>query len=285
MGSRRFSPEYRELYKRGPFPGQIDPWAETGRYFHQIHGGMIDELQDMLQDTLIEMGYQVGREASLQIVTTRQPDLYVERVEHPKTLQTRWDYETAASEILMEPGTAILEYEPELSALYVYDITAGDLVTVIEIISPSNKVNPNDIARYQTERKQLFLAQGVNVVEIDATRSYKRLITHVLTQDHAYHIAIFLPGDLPRVLVNDYGEPLKRFALPLREEVVPVDTQAAYDRAYQSGAVGGLIYKEGQYIEDALPFPSLLTEAQQQEALAAVKAWQDELARLREGQH
>ena len=94
------------------------------------------------------------------------------------------------------------------------------------------------------------------------------------------NIAIYLPGDLPRVLVSGWNEPLKPFALPLRDSVVRVETQAIYDAAYRLGGIAGHIDRENGYHIEKLPFPSLLTDEQKQSAVEAITAWQMELKRL-----
>jgi hypothetical protein len=117
-------------------------------------------------------------------------------------------------------------------------------------------------------------------MEIDPTRSVKRLLHDVLVTTYAYHVAVYLPQQVPRVIGVEYGEPLKRVALPLRGEVVPMELQAAYDFAYRQASVAGHIHSEGRYTEGNLPFPTLLTEDQRREALTTVENWQTELARL-----
>lgn len=273
------SAQYVEHYKRGPFPGQMDAWAEAGRYFQQIHASMIDSLIDSMQDMLIEMGYEAGREVSLQIVQNRQPDIYVWQDEAAQS--KAWSYAAAAEKIQFEPGTAILIEEPELDAIHIVD-SSGTLVTVIEIISPRNKTNTHDMQVYQSQRATLFLRQNVNVVEIDATRSVKRLLPHALTASYPYHIGIFVPGDMPRVLVNELDQPLKKVALPLRADVIGIDPQSAYDTAYQRVAIAGKVLKETRYSADSLPFPTTLTDDQRQHALAAVDQWRTELERLQQ---
>jgi hypothetical protein len=273
------SQAYIDLYKRGPFPGMIDPWAEVGRYFHQIHAGMIGALLIQLQDDLIARGYQAGRETSLQVMEHTQPDLFIHR---PGNLQPqrKWDYPAAAQAVLMEPGEALsgLQPEPELDALFIKQI-GGTLVTVVEVISPSNKVRIEDIERYQARRNQL-LAQGVNVVEIDCTRSIKRLVNDVAVQGALYQVVIHLPGQTGRWFGSGYGEAIKPLALPLRGEALPMEPQAAYDAAYQQAAIAGQIHDEARYTTADLPFVSLLTEAQQRAALAAVAEWLDQLKGL-----
>lgn len=277
---RGFSGREIELYEQGPFPGRIDPWAEMGRYFQQIHSGMIDHFLSQTRSTLMEMGYITGREASLQIAEGREPDVFIQRAMDAPLPALRWNYDEAATEILAEPGV-LIEADVSLQAVHIKSGDLGRLVTVVEIISPNNKTKPQLVADYRTRRERLLLDHGVNVVEIDPTRSVRRLLNDSFVNDFAYHVAVFIPGDSPRVIGTEYGQPLSRIALPLRGEVVPLETQAAYNHAYQLVTIAAQIHNNQHYSENHLPFPSLLTEVQQQEALAAVKAWREELAKLR----
>ncbi len=275
-----YSLEYIQHYKQGAFAGTVDPWVENGRYFQQLHSGMINSLQDQLQDVLIARGYQAGKEASLQIFAGREPDIYVESLTPKETPGAHWDYDAAATALAVEPGIPVAMQDDDLDALHIHDMQTGDLITVIEIVLPCNKTHVPEMTLYQVQRSTVFLTRGVHVVEIDLTRSIKRLLFNALTQHHAYHTAIFLPHDLPRVVGYDVMQPIKPFALPLRNEVLPVNLQMAYDAAYQRGALAGLILRETDYALDDLPFPSLLTEAQQQILRQAVQAWKTRLAEL-----
>lgn len=276
---KRLSPEYVEHRLRGPFPNRVDPWAEVGRYFHQIHLGMIGSLLSQIQILLLPLGYEAGRETSLFILEGREPDLYIK---HEQTLQTstNWDYRTAAEAIRAEAGVAVEISLPEQDAIHVRDIETGKLITVVEIVSPSNKTSQPDIEAYRSRRDNV-IRQGVNVVEIDATRSVKRLLQDVLTRAYAYHVAVYLPGQTGRLIGINYAEPLKRVALPLRGEVIPMELQDAYDAAYRQASIAGQIYSDGGYTEDNLPFPTLLTEPQRREATQAVQAWIERLEQLK----
>jgi hypothetical protein len=167
-----------------------------------------------------------------------------------------------------------------LDSVYIYQVGNRHLVTIAEIISPGIKDSQKTIWQYQ-ERRTRFLQKGINVVEIDLTRSVKRLIGDRMGDLYPYHIAVYLPEEFPRFIGVDFGEPLKRVALPLQREVVAVELQAAYDHAYLAARIPIHIRKEGNYDEKALPFPSLLIPPQRHEALAAVAQWQAELERLR----
>ncbi len=262
-------------YKTGPFPGRIDPWAEDDHFFHSIHNQMIGLLLEQLSDTLFAMGYVAGTETSLQIAEGREPDIFVLRGETPYP-QPRLDYALAAQEMLAEAGEPVMALS-ELDALHIHEAKTGDLVTVVEIVSPGNKRSAYDIFAYQERRSRLFLEKGVNVVEIDMTRSNKRLVNHARTQQTPYHVAIFLPGDGLRIVSIALENPLSRIALPLRGEVTAMELHTAYENAYRQLTTAWHIQHRTAYQESALPFSSLMTDAQRQAAIEAVKVWQEQL--------
>lgn len=274
-----YSEKYIEHLKAGSFPGSIDPWSEAGRYFHQLHGAMITDLIMQIQDKLLMRGYIAGREASLQIMENRQPDIAIHHQQEGEIPKQAWDYHNAAQAVMAEPGVALEATPPELDAIFISDFEGGRLVTVVEIVSPRNKTEFSVIREYQ-ERRDQMRRQGVNVVEIDLTRSVKRLIHDPLVDPYSYHIAIHLYDQIPRLIGIAFGESLKRCALPLRQEVIPVELQDAYKHAYHQNSLAGHIQRETSYHEDALPFPSLFSPQQRQQLLQKIQTWQAELNRL-----
>lgn len=268
-----YSPEYVEHLKQGPFPNRVDPWAEIGWYFQQIHAGLISHLVEQLDPQLMLMGYFLGREASLQVAQRREPDIFIESRRPSRKGLTRWNYQTAAEALALEGGMAA-DDELDLDALHIRSLETGDLVTVVEVVSPSNKVGT--MLAYR-EYRAYMLHQGVNVVEIDITRSEKRLLQNRWTNEYPYHIAIHLPGETPLVIGIEFEQNLKSFALPLRAEVIGIDTQRAYDYGYRIVTVAGHLNEEGDYQLNKLPFPSLLTEVQKQELMNSVYEWKKTL--------
>ncbi|MBI1279193.1 MAG: DUF4058 family protein [Anaerolineaceae bacterium] len=272
---------YRETYKQGPFPHRIDPWGEAPRYFQQIHSGIINDILNQIQDTIFDMGYLAGKETSLLITDQGKPDVFVRSRQTTDITKSNWNYSQAASTVMAEPGLELSgDVFPEPDAIHITHRSTGELVTIVEIISPRNKDRSGDMWDYIERRNRLIYGKGVNVVELDLTRSVKRLTQDILAETYAYHIAIYLFDEKPRFIGMDYGEALKRFALPLRHEVVGVDTQLAYDNAYQQAYIANHIEIENHYAESELPFPSLLTDAQIREAKESVTIWREELKRL-----
>lgn len=271
--------DYVEHRKQGPFPNRVDLWAEIGRYHKQIHAGMIDVIASDLETELASRGYFISREASLQIATDREPDIFVRHDTPPSTGMRVEAYMRAAVAIRIEPGEVALVDDPlERSALHIRKLESGDLVTVLEIISPSNKYGA--VRLYQDYRTRL-LHQGVQFVELDFTRSKQRLLENRLTEAYPYHIAVYLPDDPPLVIGIELDTPLKDFALPLRNEVVPVHTQAAYTTVYRRYDLAAQLEHEQRYNADDLPFPSTLTPAQRDDALQRVSTWLEKFYQLR----
>jgi hypothetical protein len=232
MPAMGFTTDEIKLYQDGPFPGRVDPWAEDDHYFQMIHASMIDSLLEMTQRGLAEMGYFAGREASMQILEGREPDVFIRFALAPPKDAPHFSYELAAVEALAEPGLVTYE-ESAIDAIYVRS-SVGDMVTIIEVISPRNKRDRNTIQAYRERRLRLCIERGINLMEIDITRS-----------------------------------------------VIRLTAPSAYERAYQRNHIAQHSQIDHQYAEDHLPFPSLLTDEQRAEALAAVKAWQAALAEAR----
>ncbi len=269
---------YRETYKQGPFPHLIDPWAEAPRYFQQIHSGIINDILTQIQDTIFDMGYLAGKETSLLVTERREPDIFVPSHQTSSPSQSNWNYTQAASTVMAEPGLELSgDAFPEPDAIHITHRETGDLVTIVEIISPRNKDRSSDMWDYIERRNRLIYSKGVNVVELDLTRSVKRLTQDILAETYAYHVVVYMSDQKPRFIGIDYGESLKRLALPLRHEVVGVDTQLAYDNAYQQAYIASHIEVENRYLESELPFSSLLSDPQIREAVETVSRWREAL--------
>jgi hypothetical protein len=280
--SNQFS-TYADRLEAGPFPGTTDPWAEVGCYFQQIHSDMLSEMLHRLRRPLWAKGYFIGKEVSLQIAERQEPDIHVSRQDIPTQSLPQRSYAALAAELTTDVGTAFQSDEAiaGLEAVYIRRIQpAGQLTTVVEVISPRNKTTPIEIDEYGERRRRLVYGRGVNVVEIDLSRSVKHMLRDPIVRAFAYHIAIHLPDEKGRLIGMDFGLPLKRFTIPLRSDGLPIDLQGLYNFGYQNAGIASQILYEHRYTERDLPFPSLLTEGQRQDALAAVARWRAELTRL-----
>jgi hypothetical protein len=263
-------PKVSQLLRQGPFSQGIDPWAEQGQYFHQLHGQMIGAILSQITEPLMARGYRLGREASLQIAEQTIPDIFIKDAHAQK--DNAWDYPQAVGAAAIEIGLALKPTSPELDALYVREGKTGQLVTILEIISPSNKSDSDEMQHYKMRRKRLR-DQAVHIVEVDLTRSVKRLIDGKMVHEYPYHIAIHLYDQYPRFLPMTLGDAPKTFALPLRADFIAVDLNTAYRQAYEAIAIAWHILEETGYSSDKLPFPSLLKDEERKPLFDAIEVW------------
>jgi hypothetical protein len=234
---------YTRLLRRGPFPGRIDPFAEDDRYFNQIHSGMINAIINQISEPLLQRGYILSKEASLQSTGNRN------------------------------------QHVAHLQCITIYDAKVHTLEAIIEIIAPSIKLNMAETKRYRRRRNQLFNRHHVYVIEMDLTRSVNHLFDHAAMS--LYNTVTFVPPDGVRLIAHTLTDGLKRYGLSLRGEIMPIDLQPAYDTAYQQAVIAAQIRAEEHYKPEYLPFPALLTTVQHDTILRAVEIWQAELKRLR----
>jgi hypothetical protein len=158
----------------------------------------------------------------------------------------------AAGVVFTEPLVIDVPDEPETQAfIEIRDLSAdGRVVTVLEVLSPSNK-QPGE-AREQYLRKQLELLQaGVSLVEIDLLREgdwivalpleklepslrtpYRVVVRRGWERFHAEYYAISLEERLPRIKV------------PLRptDADAPLELQTLMTQCYEDGGYEDIDY-------------------------------------------
>ncbi len=146
------------------------------------------------------------------------------------------------------------------------------LVTLIEILSPSNKRQGADREAYECKQQEV-LESDANLIEIDLLRAGERIYGHLMLADVVDQLPPPLPDYL--VLVNRAAKRHLREAayqifpvalrdtlpcipVPLRGEYadVPLDLQYAVNRAYDRGP-----YRRGAVDYSKDPPPPKLREA------------------------
>lgn len=260
-----------------PFPG-MDPWMEQqwGDAHHSLIQYARDQIQPLLPpDLRARIEERVFVEADGRRERNRFPDLRViERVRASRPVVSTGSAVATAGEVTVaRPLVVYLADEPMTEGvIQIVDVRSGNrVVTVIEVLSPSNKL-PGVGQRLYLGKQQECQAGGVNLVEIDLLRGGQWVVSVPLD-------LIPVPDQTPyRVCVWRAAEPLayEIYPAPLRERLpvirvplreddadVPLDLQTPLNRAYQSGA-----YDDTDYSID--PVPSLGPED---------AAWADALLR------
>ncbi|HYE21637.1 MAG TPA: DUF4058 family protein [Tepidisphaeraceae bacterium] len=148
-----------------------------------------------------------------------------------------------------EPGVArpiVLELEVEEHTetfIQIVEANGGRLVTVVEYLSPTNKLPGRDRDDFKRKRDELWRA-GVNVVEIDLLRvgAWRDLLRPFVAPRHAeseYRVVGWRVHPRRRVELYPLGirDRLPRIPVPLREgdPDTVLDLQAAVDEVYRGG--------------------------------------------------
>ena len=239
---------------KNPFPG-MNPFFE--QRWRDAHTMLIAYLRDALQERL-PTDLVAGAEEEIVTVsagertTTYRPDV---QVREPWTLKE--PAAAAAAEVAPAPPTVpatepirvILEDETE-RWLEIRD-TTGRLITVLELLSPSNKLEAEERDRYGRKCRALIRG-GVNLVEIDLVRQgapvFPEAIRRVLHPAGAcYGICVFRAARSSEreVYPLRLRDRLPAIRVPLRptDADVVVDLQPLIDQCHERGRYHLLNYR------------------------------------------
>ena len=218
-----------------PFPG-MDPYLEHPFVWEDVHDTFILAVRAVLHPLVRPLGYVVRADHRVSVrevggdEPVGKPDVIVSRVK--KAAGRPSPARAADAPVVAElPRRVETERTPYLEVI---DRKRGQVVTVIELLSPSNKEPGDDRAAFLDKRRAL-LASAASYVEIDLLRGYKRLPLRKLPAC-AYYVMVSRPADRPKVRVWPWGlrDRMPVVAVPLRagEPEPAVDLRAVLDRVY-----------------------------------------------------
>jgi hypothetical protein len=238
--------------KRNPFPG-MNPYMQLT--WPDVHVALIAYIREALGTELPEDLLAKGEMAVEVFGDSRfraRPDVAVVGEEWKNGLPPVW---TPAPEyqglIVSEPTLVTIDLPRQRWVEVRSD--EGELITVIEVISPSNKRQGR--GTYEIKRDS-FVAAGVNVVEIDLVRGGERVVdagpleeVSALRDRCGDYLVSVSRGSVPgrrEIYPCPMRERLPVIRLPLRagEPDIPLDIQALVDRCYTSGRYWKLDYSK-----------------------------------------
>jgi hypothetical protein len=240
-----------DMSRRSPFRG-MDPWLES--QWGDVHHGIVQYGRDLISDTLPadlfaaveENEYILDRSTNMGLGHVR-PDVGV--------FGGRGGAATAeasgTSTAVAEPVRIRIVNQPVVEGHIEIRRIGGDepLVTVIEVFSPTNKLDRRGRRAY-VEKRQAYYAAGANVVEIDLLRAGEPLIDLPLELVEArlhtpYKACVRrAPASETELEADCYPLPLRerlpRIRIPLREtdEDIVLDLQQPIELAYERGRYG-----------------------------------------------
>ena len=234
-----------------PFPG-MDPYLE--KHWGDVHASLVTYARNQLQKVLPkDLRARVEERVVISGLSRAPRSLYPDVRVIETEGKRRRAAKGAASVAIAEPVVIELPDEPETQTFVeIRDLSAESrVVTVLEVLSPSNK-KPSD-GQEQYLRKQLELLQArVSLVELDLLRegdwivalpldavkpklrtTYRVVVRRGWQRFQADYYPIPLTDRLPTVRV------------PLRptDPEVPLDLQSLIDQCYEDGAYDDIDYQ------------------------------------------
>ena len=200
-----------------PFPG-MNPWLERPGLWGSIHARLIVALADDLNPRL-RPRYQAEVEETVYAVTVHssdglgRPDITVDSVAEAPAIYTA---ATHAEPIVVE-----VPHREEITHrwLEIRAVPTGEVVTIVEILSPVNKRPGEGRQKYEAKR-DAALASAAHFVEIDLLRESPPLPILWRGEQRPGHYRILVSRADERPRANLYlfnvRDPIPRFALPLR---------------------------------------------------------------------
>lgn len=230
-----------------PFPG-MDPYLEEPGLWPDVHHELISVMRELLMRHL-RPKYHVRVEERVYVSDENDPgrDVIIPdlRVSDAKR-DDRDDW--AAEEIaggyvaVAEPVvlTTLIDDEIHEAFLEVIDRQQRMVVTVIEILSPTNKVSGSRGRASYLEKRQEVMTSPSHLVEIDMLRSGAAIHTRELLPPADYYVHVSRKTKRPKGVVWPIllTQRLPVIPIPLRpeDEDVLLDLQQVVNTAYDRAA-------------------------------------------------
>jgi hypothetical protein len=223
----------------------MDPYLESPELWPDVHHELISQIRGALNPAIrphyvarVELRVYIsddddpGREVIL-------PDVRVEKTKHKGTKKTRSGPALAVAEPIIVPFL-LIDNEIKEARLEIKHRETGALVTVIELLSPTNKIRGARGRASFMEKRQDTLASDVHWVEIDLLRAGLPSVPRPRFRRSHYRVFVSRAGQRGHASYwpIDVRQALPVIAIPLRapDADVPLDLGAVLRAAYERGA-------------------------------------------------
>ncbi len=209
---------------KNPFPG-MNPWPEG--FWQDVHATLLVYARDQLNAELppglhARVDERLAIDAEGERARTYVPDVAIAAIAE--------SWVRSSGPVLGQGGAAVAAAEPTivdfgeqvLRRLEIVDSRAH-IVTTIELLSPSNKADPEAVLNWRRKRND-YVRGGINLVEIDLLRGGawtlpdRSLLKPVPLERVCYHVCVTRPPWLTR---HEFD------VLPLRERLPPFACRCA----------------------------------------------------------
>lgn len=223
-----------------PFPG-IDPYVEHPEFWSEVHNRLIVAIADSLSPQL-RPKYRVAIEKRIYLNDNNESLLVGIADVTVLTNRSKAVLQSSAATLSTRHKSPVqvtvpLPEEVRESYLEIREVAGGRVITVLEILSPTNKRPGTGRIVYERKRQQI-LASETHLVEIDLLRSGTPM---PLLENLSTYYSILVSRSHQRPVADLYAfslqEEIPLFSVPLapNEPEPDVDLQplfnAVYDRA------------------------------------------------------
>lgn len=234
---------------QNPFPG-MDPYLEQPHIWPGFHNRLIAYMADDLNDRL-PGHYRVDIEERTEVAAVygSEPDPAL-MIPDALVMETsgRATAATAVASAAVAPpenGVAVRVTVPEEARvrwLYVQRMPDWKVVTVIEVLSPTNKASGEGRTKYLREREEIF-ADGISLVEIDLLRRGQPMPLETALPPSHYRILVCRGWQRPHAILYPFNaqQAIPKFTLPLR----PGDEEPEVDL----GALVSEVHRRARYAQ------------------------------------
>lgn len=237
----------------------MDPWLERPSLGRDVHKSLITAIRDRLNESL-PAPYYVGVE---ERVYSRDFDELFLVGRTDLTIGTRAVRSADSGQgFAGERATGVVEVDVPRSDplretyLEIRDVESRSIVTVIELLSPTNKLSTDGRAAYEAKRVEI-LGSLTSLVEIDLLRAGRPMPvegpSHIGSSD--YRILVSRAMDRPRAKLHRFG---------VRDAIPEIDVPLAPEDGAISLDVGDVlrgVYRRARYSlrvdYDSPPVPPL----------------------------
>jgi hypothetical protein len=228
----------------------MDPFIEATGIWQSFDHALITACHDQLNERLPE-NYVAAMEERVVAIESRleaprlqlEPDIHVI---HDPTARASSSTPSVVATLQPQSIPQDVEWldEPHQLFIEIYHLPERELVTDIEVLSPTNKRGGEDRVLYLARRRSL-LRRGVNLVEIDLLLAGERLTLSAPLPLGDYYAYVTKAESSRRcdVFFWSLRDKLPTLPVPLRtgDGEVGLDLAAAVERAYERGRYGQVL--------------------------------------------
>ena len=250
-----------------PFPG-MNPYLEQRHIWPSFHNRLIARMAHEL-GPLVPDNYRVDIAERTEVVevdvVSSEPAFIIPDARATDTSGAPGRTSSVATAIApTEHGVAVRMPMPEevrVTWLYVQRMPDWKVVTIVEVLSPTNKIRGEVRVKYLRKRAEI-LSSRVNLIEIDLLRGWEPMPLDTVLPPGHYRILVSRGWQHPDAVLYPFSvqQAIPKFTLPLQpgEDEPEVDLGPIIDDMHRRAR-----YAQVAFYDDPPPGPAFAPEAQQ----------------------